>query len=94
MAENPSVAAVVRSSRSRSGSPCCYDLEKFEKEKSPFLAVKSLLKPIKKPKLLTGGNTGGEEKQNVTDFRKVGESLRPRTSPLSLASKQKHFRKV
>ena len=46
---NPEVAAVVKNSRSRSGSPAtCYDITKFEKEKSPFLAVKSLLKPFKK----------------------------------------------
>ena len=32
--------------RSRSGSPASFDMRDFEKEKSPFLAVKSLLKPV------------------------------------------------
>ena len=89
---NPDVAAVVKGSRSRSGSPAsCYDITKFEKEKSPFLAVKSLLKPIKKSRLLektntTGSSTSPSDQNTITDWRKVGEHLRPRKSPLSLQS--------
>ena len=37
-----------RLSRSRSGSPANFDKRPFEKEKSPFLQVKQLLKPVKK----------------------------------------------
>ena len=88
---NPDVAAVVKGSRSRSGSPAsCYDITKFEKEKSPFLAVKSLLKPIKKSRLLekanSGSSTSPSDQNTITDWRKVGEHLKPRKSPLSLQS--------
>ena len=88
---NPDVAAVVKGSRSRSGSPAsCYDITKFEKEKSPFLAVKSLLKPIKKSRLLektnSGSGTSPSDQNTITDWRKVGDHLKPRKSPLSLQS--------
>ena len=88
---NPDVAAVVKGSRSRSGSPAsCYDITKFEKEKSPFLAVKSLLKPIKKSRLLektnSGSSTSPSDQNTITDWRKVGDHLKPRKSPLSLQS--------
>ena len=68
------VAALARGSpRSRSGSPAaCYDVAQFEKEKSPFLAVKSLLKPIKKSRL-------SEAPDPVPDWRQLaGEQIRAR----------------
>ena len=48
-------------------------MRSFQREKSPFLAVKSLLKPVRKT---VGRNTG--------DWRQVKDNLKPRTSPLSL----------
>ena len=56
--------------RSRSGSPASFQISSFEREKSPFLAVKSQLKPVRKTK---AGNT---------DWRQV--TLKPRSSPLAL----------
>ena len=46
-------------------------MRKFEKEKSPFLAVKSLLKPVRQT-VQTG------------DWRDVKDNLRQRSSPLAL----------
>ena len=85
---HPSVTNIVRNSRSRSGSPAasCYDLERFEKEKSPFLAVKSLLKPIKKSKMKKTYHSGVDDagvdrdQQIIQDFRKLSQQLKPRTA--------------
>ena len=59
--------------RSRSGSPAGFDIRNFEKEKSPFLAVKSLLKPVRKQPV-----------PQTSDWRTVKDNLRPRSSPLAL----------
>ena len=59
--------------RARSGSPASFDMRDFEKEKSPFLAVKSLLKPVRK-------TPAGK----AADWRTAKDNLRPRSSPLSL----------
>ena len=77
------VAALARGSpRSRSGSPAaCYDVAQFEKEKSPFLAVKSLLKPIKKSRL-------SEAPDPVPDWRqRAGEQIRARQGRAGLQHK-------
>ena len=90
---NPEIAAVVKNSRSRSGSPAtCYDITKFEKEKSPFLAVKSLLKPFKKCRVSeqTEGSRESSSGQ-AQDLRKLAGMLKPRGS---LPSRRKLNSKV
>ena len=79
---NPNVAAVVKNSRSRSGSPAtCYDMTKFEKEKSPFLAVKSLLKPFKKCRVPEQPRSPIESSSvQAQDWRKLPGMLKPRGS--------------
>ena len=62
-----------RLSRSRSGSPANFDIRPFEKEKSPFLQVKQLLKPVKK----TAASTEPE-------WKKIGKQLKQRNVPLAL----------
>ena len=77
------VSALARGSpRSRSGSPAaCYDVAQFEKEKSPFLAVKSLLKPVKRSRL-------SEAPDPVTDWRQLaGEQIRARQGRAGLQHK-------
>ena len=70
-----------RLSRSRSGSPANFDKRPFEKEKSPFLQVKQLLKPVKKAAVAI-----------EPEWKKVGKQLKPRIAPLALqpASKIKN----
>ena len=73
------VSALARGSpRSRSGSPAaCYDVAQFEKERSPFLAVKSLLKPIKRSRL-----------SEAPDWRQLaGEQIRARQGRAGLLNK-------
>ena len=79
---NPDIAAVVKNSRSRSGSPAtCYDITKFEKEKSPFLAVKSLLKPFKKCRVSEQPEGLRESSSGQTqDIRKLAGMLKSRGS--------------
>ena len=79
---NPNIAAVVKNSRSRSGSPAtCYDMTKFEKEKSPFLAVKSLLKPFKKCRVPEQPRSPIESSSvQAQDWRKLPGMLKPRGS--------------
>ena len=79
---NPNIAAVVKNSRSRSGSPAtCYDMTKFEKEKSPFLAVKSLLKPFKKCRAAQQPRSPIETSSvQAEDWRKLPGMLKPRGS--------------
>ena len=90
---NPEVAAVVKNSRSRSGSPAtCYDITKFEKEKSPFLAVKSLLKPFKKCRISEQTEVSRESSSGqAQDLRKLAGMLKPRGS---LQSRRKQNSKV
>lgn len=86
---NPDIAAVVKNSRSRSGSPAtCYDITKFEKEKSPFLAVKSLLKPFKKCRVSEQPEGLRESSSGQTqDIRKLAGMLKSRGSRLKQNSK-------
>ena len=79
---NSDIAAVVKNSRSRSGSPAtCYDITKFEKEKSPFLAVKSLLKPFKKCRVSEQPEGLRESSPGQTqDIRKLARMLKSRGS--------------
>ena len=86
---NPDIAAVVKNSRSRSGSPAtCYDMTKFEKEKSPFLAVKSLLKPLKKCRVPEQHESSRESNfGQAEDLRKLARMLKPRGSRLKPNSK-------
>ena len=67
-----------RLSRSRSGSPANFDIKPFEKEKSPFLQVKQLLKPVKKTAVST-----------EPEWKKVGKQLKPRIAPLALQPSSK-----
>ena len=67
-----------RLSRSRSGSPANFDIKPFEKEKSPFLQVKQLLKPVKKAAVST-----------EPEWKKVGKQLKPRIAPLALQPSSK-----
>ena len=62
-----------RFSRSRSGSPANFDIRPFEKEKSPFLQVKQLLRPVKKTTAL-----------GDPDWKSAGIQLKPRAAPLAL----------
>ena len=89
---NPNVDN-VKKSRSRSGSPAtCYDIKNFEKEKSPFLAVKSLLKPIQKLRLCEKNIVPTTEQNKVADWKKVGEQLKPAKSS-SISSKSCNYLK-
>ena len=77
------IASVVKDCRSRSGSPAtCYDMTKFEKEKSPFLAVKSLLKPLKRSRVPEQSGDSGESSSpsQAPDWRKLPGMLKPRGS--------------
>ena len=65
-------------SRSRSGSPANFDIRPFEKEKSPFLQVKQLLRPVRK--VLA---------KSEPEWKRIGQQLKPRTAPLALQPSSK-----